>query len=114
MQRGHIADPEWVRSNGEVNFDEDTASNRRTIKRQGQQRGAAPSSCEMAGSGGQGSQETNVRRPTLHSHGSLIEVGRGAYVRTVTEDVLRTTSFCALKSPPVGRRPRLGYPVLVG
>ncbi|KAK1671956.1 hypothetical protein BDP55DRAFT_635376 [Colletotrichum godetiae] len=63
MHRGHIADPEWVRSNGEVNFDEDTASNCRTTKRQGKQRGATPSSREMAGSGGQGSQETNVRLP---------------------------------------------------
>lgn len=33
---------------------------------------------------------------------------------TVTEDVLRITSFCALKSAPAGRRLRLGYPVLVG
>ncbi|KAK1487449.1 hypothetical protein CABS01_12928 [Colletotrichum abscissum] len=41
------------------------------------QRHAAPSSREMAGSRGQGSQETNVRRPTLHSHGVLIEVSRG-------------------------------------
>ncbi|KAK1452627.1 hypothetical protein CCUS01_10858, partial [Colletotrichum cuscutae] len=95
-------------------FDEDTASNRRTIKRQGKQRHAAPSSREMAGSRGQGSQETNVRRPTLHSHGVLIEVSRGALGMTGQEDVHRISSFCALKSAPAGRRLRLGYPVLVG